>query len=239
MGLHNSIPIRGDNTRFYVGTSNDFDSMHRFYGTSDISFAAQAAQSVDVTGHDDNVSIAGRARNPQVSVTQSIATPAHRVSKMFDDAASNRTQLWCIVRSRPEAEAAAAAAAIATSGAALVAKSGNDPDKVTLSGTAPPDLTNAAFGINQAIKIGSNYYRFERIISATEAELEDGSVSADAAAALFSIVLPQYQVGPFQVDVTGSAIEGLTMPSGEGAVWNGTVTLQALARPGTPTVVTA
>lgn len=236
MGLHNSIPIRGDRSRFYVGASQDFDSMQRFFGTSDMSFAAQAAQSVDVTGHDDNVSISGRARNPQVSITQSIATPAHQVSKMFDDAAANRTQLWCIIRSAPELEAFAAAAAVASAGAALVAESGATPAHVDITGSAPPDLTLPAYGINQAIKIGNNYYPFEKISSATEADVS--GVTADAAAAIFSIVLPQYQIGPFQVDVTGSAVEGLTIPSGEGAVWNGTVTLQALSRPGTPTVVT-
>ena len=226
MGMHNTKFIPGGNSKAYIGTNSDFDRMTRIFGTSDFSTSGGDAQTTDLVGHTDSDSVRGPAGNQSVSFTQVYAT-VHYANTLLRDAWVNESQLWCRLRSGAEATPFPTSASVAVAGAALTSATGNEPLKVTLSGSAPPDLTANAYGVNQAIVLGSNYYLIRQVLSATEAYVDAvGSAPvATAAAAVFSIVRPQYEVGPFEVDVLSPP--STTMPSGAGAVWNGTGTLQA------------
>ena len=242
MGLHNTVPIRANNSRIYLGRTNVYNNMIRFFGTADFASSGGDASSTDVVGHTDLVSIAGRPRPQQLAVTQSIMTPAHVAADMLDTAADNGTNLFARLRSNDES---VIFAGVSTAVAAVAAASGNVPPLVTLSGAGIPDLTDDSCGINEMFVIDGKYYPIRQILTATtayvgpnfyEVDSTDANrtvskpVAAVSPAEEFTIVLPQYEFGPFQCSVLGSPVGGLAMPSGDGAVWNGTATLQVVGR---------
>ena len=226
MGMHNTKFIPGGRSRLYIGVNSDYDRMVRVYGTSDFSTSGGDAQTTDIVGHDDSDSVRGPAGNQSVSITQVYAT-VHHANTLLYNAWTDESKLWCRMRSPAEATPFPTSASVAVAGAALTAATGNEPLKVTLSGSGAPDLTANAYGINNAIVLGSNYYMLRQVLSSTEAYVDavGGAPTATAAAAVFSIVRPQFEIGPFEVDVLSPP--STTMPSGSGAVWNGTGTLQA------------